>query len=392
MRTTIVGALLLVGTALAGAQTTARGVVYLDVNGNGRRDPGEAGVAGVAVSNQHDVARTLGDGTFELSSRPTGIVFVSVPDGHRAVGKFWRGAADADLEFGLARATVAESWSFVHASDTHIQASAVARTDRLRALVDSLRPALVLISGDLVRDALRVPESEARGYYELFVRERARFTVPVWTVPGNHELFGIERMSSLVSPTHPLYARGMYRHYLGPDYYSFTHGGIHFVALNTVDHDDLWYYGNVDSVQLAWLERDLAAVPADMPVVTFNHIPFFTSSESMRGYDDGGPAPTVIRVRGQWQFRHNVANARQALERLWRRPYPLALGGHIHLREKIEYGFGGQATRFEQAAAVVGGWTDGPISGRSGVTFYRVTRGKIDAGEFVPLDPPAVSR
>ena len=66
----------------------------------------------------------------------------------------------------------------------------------------------------------------------------------------------------------------MYHHYFGPDYYSFTRGGVHFVGLNTVDIDDQRYYGHVDSLQLAWLERDLALVPADMPVVTFDHIPF----------------------------------------------------------------------------------------------------------------------
>ena len=73
----------------------------------------------------------------------------------------------------------------------------------------------MLITGDLVRDALRVREEEARGYYDMFVAELGDFTVPVWPVPGNHENFGIERHLSLVSPEHPLYGKGMYRHYLG---------------------------------------------------------------------------------------------------------------------------------------------------------------------------------
>ena len=38
----------------------------------------------------------------------------------------------------------------------------------------------------------------------------------VWSVPGNHEIFGIERHSSLVSPAHPLYGKAMYRQRLGP--------------------------------------------------------------------------------------------------------------------------------------------------------------------------------
>ena len=64
--------------------------------------------------------------------------------------------------------------------------------------------------------------------------------MPVWSVPGNHEIFGIERHLSLVSPKHPLYGKGMYRQRLGPNYYSFTHGGVHFVGLDSVDIADLW--------------------------------------------------------------------------------------------------------------------------------------------------------
>ena len=90
---------------------------------------------------------------------------------------------------------------------------------------------------------------------------QARMNNPVFAVPGNHENFGIERDTSHVSATHPLYGRRMYRHFLGPDYYSFTRGGVHFVGLNTVDIDDQHYYGHVDSLQLAWLARDLALVP-----------------------------------------------------------------------------------------------------------------------------------
>ena len=61
----------------------------------------------------------------------------------------------------------------------------------MREKVKALRPDFVLITGDLVRDALRVPEAEARGYYEMFVAERVLFEVPGFTVPGNHEIFGI---------------------------------------------------------------------------------------------------------------------------------------------------------------------------------------------------------
>ena len=142
----------------------------------------------------------------------------------------------------------------------------------------------------------------------------------MWTVPGNHENFGIERDTSHVELSHPLYGRGMYHHFRGPDYYSFTFGGVHFVGLNTVDIDDKWYYGHVDSTQLAWLEKDLARIPASMPVVTFDHIPFFSAAESINGYMAGPPAPSIITVNGVTTFRHTVGNAKEVSVEIPRPP------------------------------------------------------------------------
>ena len=316
--------LTLVSVAASGQVT---GSVFADRNANGRRDAGEPGMARVAISNQIEVVATDTDGQFTLPSRGTGVVFVSMPEGYRVVGRFWQRADSSPAVFALAPAASDGELTFIHASDTHTQPSAVVRMDRLRAIADSVRPAFVLITGDLTRDALRVAEPEARGYYELYARETARMSGPVWSVPGNHELFGIERHQSLVSQTHPLYGRGMYRHYLGPDYYSFNAGGVHFVGLNTADHEDLWYYGHVDSTQLKWLERDLARVPTDVPVVTFNHIPFASAKMALDGFTDEPPAPTIIRVRGKDQYRHVVSNLDEVLKVLGTRAFPLARGG-----------------------------------------------------------------
>lgn len=387
-----------------------RGAVFLDANGNGRMDGGEHGLAGVAVSDQANVAVTDKDGHYALRSDPatsTGVVFVSVPDGYRATDSFFHPVATsntpanptsaaAQIDFALSRAPLARSFTFVHASDTHISATSVARTARLRALVDSIRPAFVLITGDLVRDALRVREAEATGYYDLFQSEAAKFTRELWTVPGNHENFGIERDKSGVSTSNPLYARAMYRKYRGPDYYSFTRGGVHFVALNTVDIDDTRYYGHVDSLQLEWLARDLALLSPTTPVVTFNHIPFFSSAETINGYTDAPPAPSIITVAGKTAFRHTVSNAREVLARIAgtsnSRPYPLALAGHVHIRETIR--LIGLATRFDQVSAVIAPTAGPGTVFTSGISVYRVTSQTISEGTFVPLglDAPPPKR
>ena len=339
--------------ALGGRAAEVSGVVFEDTNRNGTRDSGEAGIAGVAVSNQDAVVRTDASGAFRLAGPGTGVVFVSTPNGYRAVGPFWR-AADTTraLSFALTRDPATTELTFIHASDTHISPASLPRTQRLRTLVDSIGPGLLIISGDLVRDALRVSEAEATGYYELFMKERNAFREPVFTTPGNHEIFGIERDTSHVPMTHPLYGRKMYHKFLGPDYYSFTRGGVHFVALNTVDIDDQRYYGHVDSLQLAWLERDLALVPPAMPVVTFNHIPFFTTFEMLNGYNDRPPAPSLITVNGKTAYRHTVSNAGEVLAVLRKHRHVLALGGHMHATERIEYEMTGGKTRFNQVSAL----------------------------------------
>jgi hypothetical protein len=361
------------------------GVVYADRNGNGVRDAGEPGVAGVAVSNQDAVVMTDASGRYMLPGAGLGNVFVSVPRGTRAVGAWWKPADAPSLDFALATVTEPVPFRFVQASDTHIAPAVVPRTRRMIAMVDSIKPALLLVTGDLVKDALRVGEAEATGYYDLFASEMAALRTPFRTVPGNHEMFGIERELSKVPTTHPLVGKTMYRRRFGPEYFSFNAGGVHFVALNTVDIDDQWYYGHVDSLQLAWLRRDLAAVPDSIPVVTFSHIPLVSASEGVGGYTESPPAPTLITVNGKKQFRHTASNLSEVLAAIRPHRYEIALGGHIHYRELVTMQSAAGPLRFYQTAAIVG---DTPKSGTvlpSGITVYTVRGGRVDDGVFVPL-------
>lgn len=377
------------------AARVIRGVVFEDANGNGKRDTGERGVAGVGVSDQTSVVTSGADGGYQMEAAAgAGVVFVSLPDGWATVGRIWRPIEETSGEqradFALRTRAKAAEFTFVHASDTHVNAASLPRLQRLREQVEKLHPAFVLITGDLVKDALRVPESEARGYYEMFVAEIARFTVPVWTVPGNHENFGIERSKSKVSAEHPLYGKKMYRHFLGPNYYSFTWGGVRFVGLDSVDisadTNDDWYYGHFDAAQLAWLKSDLANVAKGAPVVTFNHIPMATAVEQMAGYMDGGTAPSLIRINGKMQYRHLVSNTAELLAVLKPLRLEIALGGHMHVRESLVYQTENGPVRFQQAAAIVEASKVAGVTMASGFTVYRVKNGKIDDGVFFPLE------
>src|SRR4051812_12444650 len=76
-------------SALAQAPRT-RGSVFIDANGNGRRDAGEKGLGGVSVSNQSDVVVTDSSGAFDIAAGQSGIVYVTVPTDYKSVGPFWR--------------------------------------------------------------------------------------------------------------------------------------------------------------------------------------------------------------------------------------------------------------------------------------------------------------
>jgi Icc-related predicted phosphoesterase len=370
---------------------TISGTVFADKNGNGIKDGNETGIAGVAVSDQVNVVKTDANGVYKLTSeKGYGFVFISVPSGYKVEKSFWQkipaGQPGVELNFGVEKTPDLKEFSFIQGSDTHISEKTVDRMQKFRAVVDSAKPDFVIVTGDLVRDALRVSEKEASANYELYQDQVKQITVPVWNVPGNHENFGIERQSSLVSSKNPLYGRGMYHHYFGPDYYSFNYGGIHFVGINSVEFEDLFYYGHVDSMQLEWLKKDLAAIPANMPVVTFNHIPFYSGGLSFNTFKEYGFDRTVELEKGVLQYRHVVSNAREVFDILGHYNFALALGGHHHSRQQFTIVTTSGQVRFEQTAAIIGPSEDGGFQFPSGVTLYHVKNGVISEGKFILLD------
>jgi hypothetical protein len=369
----------------AGAQAIS-GVVFNDTNANGRRDAGEAGVSGVAVSDQVSVVATDKEGRYTIPTiKGFGLVMISVPDGYSTTS-YWKKLTEptSPVDFPLKKVTSQTEFVFVHASDTHVSEKSLDRMQKFKAAVEKANPALVVVTGDLIRDALRVPEAEATRLYELYKSETAAIKPPVWSAPGNHEIFGIERHLSLVSSSHPLYGRKMYHHYLGPDYYSFNYGGVHFIALNSLEYDDLWYYGRIDSLQLEWLKQDVAQVAKTTPIVTFQHVPLYSGGISLGAFEADGPGRTLEKGKGGTQLRHVVSNSQEVFSILKDHNYPLALAGHHHSQQK--FSLEGVQTRFEQTAAVIGPSEEGVFKLPSGITVYRVKNGAIDSGTFVRLD------
>ena len=361
------------------AAVTVSGVVYDDANANGRRDPGEKGLQGVAVSDGAEVVVTAADGAYRLEAIGRN-VFVVVPGDRRATSA-WHEPASASVDFALAPSPPAAEWRFAHLSDTHVHPENVDRMRRALALAQSRRPDFAVVTGDLNKDALRVDLATARARMDLYAREAAKSPVPLRSAPGNHDIFGIERHLSLVPVTNPAYGKALYEEILGPRYYSWNRGRIHFVVLDTLGIDDLWYYGALEEDELRWLKKDLALLPSGATVVTAGHVPLRTAAV-FDNYETEGPARSLITVKGVTFYRHVVRNVAALGEILKPYRWTLALQGHTHEGERLRL-FDGGITRYHTAPAV-----DHPKDSTlpSGIFIYSVRGEDVDDGEFLPLN------
>jgi len=363
------------------AAVTVTGVVFDDANGNGRRDPGERGLPGVVVSDGAEVVESGADGAYRLNAT-TRNVFVVTP-GDRRSSSDWHRPAAAEIDFALAPSPAAATWRFAHLSDTHVEPSNVERMRRALSMAKTRGPDFAIVTGDLNRDALRVDEATARSRMELYAAEASKSPVPLRSVPGNHDIFGIERHLSLVPKTNPSYGKALFEQILGPRYYSFDRGRVHFVMLDTLGVDDLWYYGLLEPDELAWLRKDLAHVRPGTTVVTAGHVPLRTGKFSDEMIADG-PARTLLTVDGVVFYRHVVRNTPALTEILKPYRWTLALQGHTHIGERLRL-YEGDETRFHTAPAI-----DHPAEEPvpSGFFVYTVRGDQIDDGEILFLDVP----
>jgi 3',5'-cyclic AMP phosphodiesterase CpdA len=93
----------------------------------------------------------------------------------------------------------------------------------------------------------------------------------------------------------------------GDGWYSFDVAGVHVIALvNTVHLPKL---GQLGTEQLEWIEKDVAGLSSDTPIIVFSHIPLFAM------YPDWG-----------W----GTEDAAQALSYLKRFSSVTCLNGHVH--------------------------------------------------------------
>ncbi len=233
--------------------------------------------------------------------------------------------ADAAKDVGAFR--------FVQISDTHIGfakeanpntvGTALAAIDLVNA--NAADAALVLHTGDITHLS---KSAEFDAAAELL---KGIKIADFHAVPGEHDVLDEKQSAFLDRYGKPSGGKG---------WYSFDHGGVHFVALVNVMDFKPGGQGRLGDEQLAWLEADLKDRSASQPLVIFTHIPLWS-------------------LYPQWGW--STEDWPRALESVKRFGSVTALNGHIHqVVQKVEGSvryYSARSTAYPQPAA---GQGDGP--------------------------------
>lgn len=360
---------------------TVTGVVFHDLNRDGRRQPDEPGIEGILVSNGLDVVRTGADGQYELPVRADMSVSVVQPRGWRTpTDETWipqfayehkPAGSPKPLRFGGLPPTgpLPEAINFplipspvednvrcliIGDSQTYNNIEIGYIRDSLVRDVANAGPAphCAIFVGDVMGDDL--------GLMPRFQAVGGALRAPQYYVHGNHDFdfdadFDADSADS-------------WRRLFGPAYYAFEIGDNLFISLDNVVYpcgpedaalegrdfclnpDRKMYNGRVTEEQMTWLANLLDLTPASQRIVFLHHIPFVSFSDHTSTQHQTDNAPEI----------YDLVSARQAI----------SFSGHTHTLEVFEPGdayagwsdaVGVDAVPFRHviAGAASGGWWNG---------------------------------
>ena len=257
------------------AQTDLRNIFF-----SGKVHDSGYGIAGVAVTDGINITFTDAKGKYNLLSNATAeFVYITLPSGYDVPIRdgtpcFYVPVTDKSktkqtVNFELKKSGREDDrhtmivWAdpqIYYEDELPLAANAAKDVGALAKELET--PVFGMICGDIVGDH---PE-----FYTPLKKILTDTRVPFFFSPGNHDLKLNVRSDDLSNDT--------YRQNFGPDYYSFNRGKVHYVVLNDAFYVGCtyWYIAYLPERQLAWLQQDLAAVPAGSTVIVAMHIPSAT--------------------------------------------------------------------------------------------------------------------
>jgi 3',5'-cyclic-AMP phosphodiesterase len=236
------------------------------------------------------------------------------------------------------------TFRFVQISDSHICFHKAPNMDvgatfkASLALAKKQKPAFVMHTGDLTHLSTSEQFDTLTGLVQDANVGR------MFYVPGEHDVIGDNGAE--------FFRRFGERQQPG-GWYSFDHGGVHFVALINVLNLKAGGLGSLGTDQLTWLKRDLAPLSSETPVIVFAHMPLWSVYPQWGwGTDDSAEGMSYLRRFGSVSV----------------------LNGHIHqIQQKVEGTvtfYTARSTAYPQPAPGVGPGP-GPLQGVAADALHR---------------------
>ena len=273
------------------------------------------GLAGVVVSDGIEVVKTDSKGVYQMKSKKYhGYVFVSTPSGYEplvsgilpkfhATLKSPANVAER-VDFQLKKADGQDNHRMLMLGDIHL----ARRTDDQKQFAGFVKDVNATIAatpgkvyaltlGDMTWDLYWITNNYS---FKEYLADAAGIQgVMLYHTIGNHD--------------HSMYYMGDfdtvkdYKENIGPTYYSFNIGKVHYVVLDDVectnstknsDRTDGAYVraydGRVVADELAWLRKDLASVPNGTPLVVTMHIPLY-NNKGQYGLKEASTLANVLK-------------------------------------------------------------------------------------------------
>lgn len=236
----------------------------------------------------------------------------------------------------LASASEAKPFRVLHLTDFHVQPELKAGEGMTAALKHAMqqKPDLVVLGGDLIMDGFAATQKRTQLQWDLFTSLlKQHCHVPVQYCIGNHDIWGWNKTKSQTSGNEELWGKKWFLKIAGLDktYHSFDAGSWKGIVLDTVYPKDEKYEGFVDDEQFAWLERELNATPTNKPIMIVSHIPLFSPSPMVYGFN---------AESDQWQVSASeVTKNFNKIKTLFdsRPNVKMCISGHIHLVDRYDY-------------------------------------------------------
>jgi hypothetical protein len=312
---------------------TIKGVVYSD----------GIGIPGVVVSDGFEVTVTNSNGIYYLpSQKKHGYVFVSLPANYEAAysnnsPQFFKrltgGSGVEQRDFSLISINnsnhvviAAADWHLANRNDDLLQFGNWMLSD-MNSLISSYsaegKKVYVLTLGDMTWEVYWHENNFSLPNYLL---QMNRINAPVFNTMGNHDNDPYVANDWL--------AEGSYRQHVGPTYYSFNLGSVHYVVLDNIEYLNTGasqgvigsrnYNGIIISSQLEWLKKDLATIQdKNAPLVIAMHIPLYRNPS----LDGAGNQVNSI----------NIDNSSLFLSALQDFSNVHILSGHTHINYSVEH-------------------------------------------------------